>query len=73
MRVFIAIDIDDVTRGDLADLQSELQAKADIGRKDAKWVDPRNVHARKKAVKLKRILERSSQDENEGGSVEENA
>ena len=44
MRVFIAIDIDDVTRGDLADLQSELRAKADIGRKDAKWVDPRNVH-----------------------------
>ena len=44
MRVFIAIDIDEVVRKDLADLQSELQGKVDIRRSDAKWVNPNNVH-----------------------------
>jgi len=44
MRVFIAIEIDEVVRRDLADLQSELQGKVDIKRSDAKWVNPDNVH-----------------------------
>jgi len=44
MRVFIAIDIDEVIRQDLADLQNELQSKADIKKSDAKWVNPQNVH-----------------------------
>ncbi|GAH53569.1 unnamed protein product [marine sediment metagenome] len=44
MRVFIAIDIDEVIRKDLADLQSELQSKADIKKGDAKWMDPNNIH-----------------------------
>lgn len=44
MRVFIAIDIDEVIKQDLADLQSELQGKADIKKGDAKWVNPGNVH-----------------------------
>lgn len=44
MRVFIAIDIDDTIRRDIADVQAELQANVDIKRGDAKWVDPRNIH-----------------------------
>ena len=44
MRVFIAIDIDEVIRRDLRDLQAELQSKADIKRSDAKWVNPNNMH-----------------------------
>ncbi|MBN2137065.1 MAG: RNA 2',3'-cyclic phosphodiesterase [Sedimentisphaerales bacterium] len=44
MRVFIAIDIDEVTKKDLSDLQNELQGKADIRKGDAKWVDPENMH-----------------------------
>jgi len=44
MRVFIAIDIDEVIRKDLADLQGELQSKADIKKGDAKWIDPNNIH-----------------------------
>ena len=44
MRVFIAIDIDEVVRQDLGDLQAELQGKVDIKRGDAKWVNPENIH-----------------------------
>ena len=44
MRVFIAIDMDEVIRQDLADLQSELQGKVDIRKGDAKWVNPDNMH-----------------------------
>jgi len=44
MRVFIAIDIDQGTRKDLARLQSEMLAKADIKKSDAKWVNPQTMH-----------------------------
>jgi 2'-5' RNA ligase len=44
MRVFIAIDIDEQIRTALADLQEELQGKADIKRSDTKWVNPENIH-----------------------------
>lgn len=44
MRVFIAIDIDEVIKEDLADLQSELQGKVDIKKGDAKWINPNNMH-----------------------------
>jgi len=44
MRVFIAIDIDEVIKQDLANLQSELQGKVDIKRGDVKWVNPNNIH-----------------------------
>ena len=44
MRCFIAIDIDEQIRKALADLQQELQGKADIKRGDAKWVNPDNIH-----------------------------
>jgi len=44
MRCFIAIDIDEQIRKAMADLQQELQDKADIKRGDAKWVDPGNIH-----------------------------
>jgi 2'-5' RNA ligase len=44
MRCFIAIDIDEQIRKALANLQEELQDKADIKRSDAKWVNPDNIH-----------------------------
>lgn len=44
MRCFIAIDINEEVRTGLADLQSELQSKADIKKSDAKWVNPKNIH-----------------------------
>jgi len=44
MRVFIAIDIDEVIKQDLADLQRALQGKVDIKRGDVKWVNPNNIH-----------------------------
>jgi len=44
MRCFIAIDIDQQIRKALANLQQELQGKADIKRSDAKWVNPENIH-----------------------------
>jgi len=44
MRCFIAIDIDEQIRKALANLQDELQGKADIKRSDAKWVNPENIH-----------------------------
>jgi len=44
MRVFIAIDIDEVIKKDVADLQTKLQAGADVKRADVKWVNPNNMH-----------------------------
>jgi 2'-5' RNA ligase len=44
MRCFIAINIDEQIRKALANLQDELQGKADIKRSDAKWVNPENIH-----------------------------
>lgn len=44
MRVFIAIDLDEIIKQDLADLQAELQGKVDIKRGDANWVNPDNIH-----------------------------
>ncbi len=44
MRCFIAIDIDRETRTALANLQQEIAAKADVGKRDAKWVELENVH-----------------------------
>jgi len=44
MRVFIAIDIDEAIRKALANLQSEMLAKVDIKKSDAKWVNPKTMH-----------------------------
>lgn len=44
MRVFIAIDTDDVIKQDLTDLQTRLQAEADVKKGDLKWVNPNNMH-----------------------------
>jgi 2'-5' RNA ligase len=47
MRCFIAIDIDEKTRGALGDLQSAIGGLAssdDIKKSDVKWVKPENVH-----------------------------
>ena len=44
MRCFIAINIGEIIRKALANLQNELQGKADIKRSDAKWVNPENIH-----------------------------
>jgi len=44
MRVFIAIDIDEQLRRDIAELQNELREAADIKRGQAKWVNPENIH-----------------------------
>ncbi|MBN2272239.1 MAG: RNA 2',3'-cyclic phosphodiesterase [Sedimentisphaerales bacterium] len=44
MRVFIAIDTDEVIKQDLTDLQTRLQAEADVKKGDVKWVNPNNIH-----------------------------
>ena len=44
MRVFIAIDIDEKVRAAIADVQKQLNAKVDIRKGDAKWVEPENIH-----------------------------
>ena len=44
MGVFIAIDIDEVIKQDLADLQGKLQPGADVKKGDVKWVNPNNMH-----------------------------
>ena len=44
MRVFIAIDIDEMVRKALGDLQQQLQSKVDIKKGDVKWVNPENIH-----------------------------
>lgn len=44
MRCFIAIDINEEVRAALADLQQELEEKADVRKGDVKWVRPESVH-----------------------------
>lgn len=44
MRCFIAIDIPDDVRADLADLQKELAGRVDVHRGDLKWVEPEGMH-----------------------------
>lgn len=44
MRCFIAINIDEQIRKAMANLQNELQAKADVKKGDVKWVNPEIVH-----------------------------
>jgi len=44
MRCFIAIDIPDDVRADLADLQKELAGRVDVHRGDLKWVDSDDMH-----------------------------
>jgi 2'-5' RNA ligase len=44
MRCFIAIDLDEEIKEQLAKLQAELRKKADIKKGDAKWVKPDSIH-----------------------------
>jgi 2'-5' RNA ligase len=44
MRCFIAIDITEDIRAELADLQKQLQGRVDIRRGDVKWVEPEGMH-----------------------------
>ncbi len=44
MRCFIAIDIPEDIRADLADLQKELAGRVDIHKGDVKWVEPEGMH-----------------------------
>lgn len=44
MRCFIAIDISDDIRKNLAKLQNELRRGADVHKGDVKWVEPESIH-----------------------------
>ena len=44
MRCFIAIDLDETIKKQLAQLQAELQKKADVKKSDVKWVRPDSIH-----------------------------
>ncbi len=44
MRCFIAIDIDEVTRSGIDQLQEVLRRQAGLRESDAKWVLPGNIH-----------------------------
>ncbi len=44
MRCFIAIDVPDEIRAELADLQKELAGCVDIRKGDVKWVEPEGMH-----------------------------
>ncbi len=44
MRCFIAIDIPEDVRDELADLQKELAGKVDLRKGDVKWVEPESMH-----------------------------
>ncbi len=44
MRCFIAIDLDDTIKDELAALQRELAGQVDIRRGDLKWVQPEATH-----------------------------
>ena len=44
MRCFIAIDIPEDIRADLADLQKNLAGRVDIRQGDVKWVEPEDMH-----------------------------
>lgn len=44
MRCFIAIDIDQITRKTLRDLQQQIASSIDVKKSDLKWVNPDNIH-----------------------------
>ncbi len=44
MRCFIAVNIGEEIRKALGELQAEMQAKADVGKGDVKWVRPGSMH-----------------------------
>jgi len=44
MRCFIAVDIDEAMREEIARLQDDLQQKTSLKRSEAKWVEPENIH-----------------------------
>ena len=44
MRCFIAIDIPEDVRDELAGLQKELAGKVDVRKGDVKWVEPESMH-----------------------------
>jgi 2'-5' RNA ligase len=44
MRCFIAIEIPDEIRAELADLQKDLAGRVDIRKGDVKWVEPKSMH-----------------------------
>jgi len=44
MRCFVAIDIPNEIRAELADLQKDLAGRVDVHRGDAKWVEPEGMH-----------------------------
>jgi len=44
MRCFIAIDIPNEIRAELADLQKDLAGRVDIRKGDVKWVEPQSMH-----------------------------
>jgi 2'-5' RNA ligase len=44
MRCFIAIEIPEDIRGELAGLQKELAGRVDIRKGDVKWVEPASMH-----------------------------
>lgn len=44
MRCFIAINLNEEIKEQLAELQAELQKKADIKKSDVKWVRPDSIH-----------------------------
>ena len=44
MRCFIAIEIPEDIRAELADLQKELGGKVDVRKGDVKWVEPESMH-----------------------------
>ncbi len=44
MRCFIAIDIDEVTRSRIDELQERLRQQPGLKKSDAKWVAPDNIH-----------------------------
>jgi len=44
MRCFIAIDIPEEVRAELADLQKDLAGRVDIRKGDVKWVEPEGMH-----------------------------
>ena len=44
MRCFIAIDIPEEIRAELANLQKKLAGQVDIRKGDVKWVEPEGMH-----------------------------
>ncbi|MBE0535825.1 MAG: RNA 2',3'-cyclic phosphodiesterase [Phycisphaerae bacterium] len=44
MRCFIAVDIDEAVRDEIADVQDALRRQSDLKRSEAKWVEPANIH-----------------------------